>query len=816
MNQPPRLFPADGGKTKAMTPSKLRSSNWQTISNEPRIYAVDGFYPPPFETPVLKDPRSVESMEIARVARSQTIKSVPLPSFTPYWQPNCYQATPRMEDRERVILLLNVPPSVDLHAVIREFSYFGKVIEYARIGHYDEEKVAIEIRYENANQGKLALQACRGGRVRFLKAVIEAMCDVSNMEKPKLIAKTAKFAVEFEKKKQEARRKKQEEEERKRKEREVAMRRKVDDAVAKLAKALRMKLSPLSNLSSSPAAGAGAGVNDDEEDGDASPLSKGSRGAGRSMGGLPIGILNPPSRAVVDLVKAKEAAFEAVQETLRKAILRHFEEQVFLKPINERVREFMKTYSAPTTAKREKMDETETKSRNSAEKPPRRPVKADTADQSVENDPSVAAVSTWDSEVTRSKIRNIFYDPDDEEEKLLSKKQKAGSSSRKREAEEDDDSNQNRQSKRTKTRLADGRDEGKKYENASAAADESTLATAMMDAEISTRRKRRARFSEDSPSAEQASQPPTPLDAASSGAWDQEAGSVADSEESLFSNLDEDLRLFNPEAEILPFHPMGCMRVQGLTLVDLRTLRDKLLYMEGLEDTAQVPQNAGMRVFNNNANGEPDGIDASSSSGSAVVAASTAASAAAAAAAAASASATSTKSRSSIGISRGRFRDRFATVDLEGSSSRSMDMRGKAIAFRQSRIHDWGLFACERIHEGDMVIEYVGEIVRTKVADMREKAYEGIGIGSTYMFKLDDDAIIDATFTGNLARFINHSCDPSCCARIIRVDGRNKICIYALRNIAIGEELTYDYKLPEEDEKIICHCGAPNCRHYLN
>lgn len=60
-----------------------------------------------------------------------------------------------------------------------------------------------------------------------------------------------------------------------------------------------------------------------------------------------------------------------------------------------------------------------------------------------------------------------------------------------------------------------------------------------------------------------------------------------------------------------------------------------------------------------------------------------------------------------------------------------------------------------------MVIEYIGEIVRQKVADNREKIYEQMGIGSSYLFRIDDDTIIDATKTGNLARFINHSCDVS-------------------------------------------------------
>ena len=59
------------------------------------------------------------------------------------------------------------------------------------------------------------------------------------------------------------------------------------------------------------------------------------------------------------------------------------------------------------------------------------------------------------------------------------------------------------------------------------------------------------------------------------------------------------------------------------------------------------------------------------------------------------------------------------------------------------------------------MIEYVGEIVRSVIADAREKHYEKTGIGSSYLFRLDAETVIDATKIGNNARFINHSCAVS-------------------------------------------------------
>ncbi|KAK3084381.1 hypothetical protein FSP39_012573 [Pinctada imbricata] len=143
-------------------------------------------------------------------------------------------------------------------------------------------------------------------------------------------------------------------------------------------------------------------------------------------------------------------------------------------------------------------------------------------------------------------------------------------------------------------------------------------------------------------------------------------------------------------------------------------------------------------------------------------------------------------------------------------------LRKKQLKFARSGIHDWGLFALEPIASDEMVIEYVGESIRQSIADLREKKYEAEGCGSSYLFRVDTENIIDATKVGNLARFINHSCNPNCYAKIIPLENQKKIVIYSKRDIDVNEEITYDYKFPIEDEKIPCLCGAPNCRGTLN
>lgn len=149
----------------------------------------------------------------------------------------------------------------------------------------------------------------------------------------------------------------------------------------------------------------------------------------------------------------------------------------------------------------------------------------------------------------------------------------------------------------------------------------------------------------------------------------------------------------------------------------------------------------------------------------------------------------------------------------------ALNKRKKPVSFARSAIHNWGLFANEPIAAKEMIIEYVGESIRQQVAEHREKSYLKTGIGSSYLFRIDENTVIDATKKGGIARFINHCCNPSCTAKIIKVDGKKRIVIYALRDIDANEELTYDYKFEREtndDERIRCLCGAPGCKGFLN
>ncbi|KAH8596991.1 hypothetical protein B0O99DRAFT_98280 [Bisporella sp. PMI_857] len=177
-----------------------------------------------------------------------------------------------------------------------------------------------------------------------------------------------------------------------------------------------------------------------------------------------------------------------------------------------------------------------------------------------------------------------------------------------------------------------------------------------------------------------------------------------------------------------------------------------------------------------------------------------------------------------------RARDRRIAADLNDQkktlgadadllSFNQLKKRKKPVKFARSAIHNWGLYAMENIPMNDMIIEYVGEKVRQQVADLREHRYLKSGIGSSYLFRIDENTVIDATKKGGIARFINHSCMPNCTAKIITVEKSKRIVIYALRDIGQNEELTYDYKFEREigsTDRIPCLCGTAACKGFLN
>ncbi|RXH75223.1 hypothetical protein DVH24_029944 [Malus domestica] len=141
----------------------------------------------------------------------------------------------------------------------------------------------------------------------------------------------------------------------------------------------------------------------------------------------------------------------------------------------------------------------------------------------------------------------------------------------------------------------------------------------------------------------------------------------------------------------------------------------------------------------------------------------------------------------------------------------------------------WGVRAGEVILRGTFVCEYIGEVLDEHEANERRNRYGK----DSYLYEIDAHVndmsrlvegqahhVIDSTNYGNVSRFINHSCLPNLVNHQVLVESMDSLCahvgLYANRDIALGEEITYDYRykrLPGEGHP--CHCGASACRGRL-
>lgn len=161
----------------------------------------------------------------------------------------------------------------------------------------------------------------------------------------------------------------------------------------------------------------------------------------------------------------------------------------------------------------------------------------------------------------------------------------------------------------------------------------------------------------------------------------------------------------------------------------------------------------------------------------------------------------------------------------------------------KSSVHGFGVFPRVAIPANVPVIEYVGEVIRRPVADKRERAAdqalnealnekvkESNGgdqrketkRASTYMFALDehdvDSRVVDAQHKGNIARYVNHSCNPNCYTKNVTLHNKKRVVIFTKKEIKKGEELSYDYRFAPETPELEtkCGCGAQTCRGVIN
>jgi SET domain-containing protein len=121
---------------------------------------------------------------------------------------------------------------------------------------------------------------------------------------------------------------------------------------------------------------------------------------------------------------------------------------------------------------------------------------------------------------------------------------------------------------------------------------------------------------------------------------------------------------------------------------------------------------------------------------------------------------------------------------------------------RPSRIDGQGAFAAEPIPARRKIGEIRGEPISVREARSRAR-----GLARIMIVEVSARRAIDASQSADALRFTNHSCAPNAVLRI----RQGRVELYAMRDVAVGEELTVNYGESHHEGKLACRCGAPCC-----
>jgi uncharacterized protein len=122
-----------------------------------------------------------------------------------------------------------------------------------------------------------------------------------------------------------------------------------------------------------------------------------------------------------------------------------------------------------------------------------------------------------------------------------------------------------------------------------------------------------------------------------------------------------------------------------------------------------------------------------------------------------------------------------------------------------SPIEGTGVFAAVKIPRRAKIGEVTGEIISIRTA--RRRARDGCRL---CLIDLSDTRALDCT-KGNVLRLLNHSCRSNAFLRIFR----DRVEVYARRDIRAGEEITVDYVESPHSGGMKCGCGQEACRHSI-
>lgn len=124
------------------------------------------------------------------------------------------------------------------------------------------------------------------------------------------------------------------------------------------------------------------------------------------------------------------------------------------------------------------------------------------------------------------------------------------------------------------------------------------------------------------------------------------------------------------------------------------------------------------------------------------------------------------------------------------------------VQLKPSLIHGTGVFATATIRPGAVILE----IDDSRVVDDQHPLREEMGENPDHRDWLPDGS---AVLMQQPERYINHSCEPNAFVYSVR----RKRFVVALRNIAAGQEITYDYAMNAVNGAVwTCCCGGATCR----
>ncbi|MFT3857554.1 MAG: SET domain-containing protein-lysine N-methyltransferase [Aquabacterium sp.] len=150
------------------------------------------------------------------------------------------------------------------------------------------------------------------------------------------------------------------------------------------------------------------------------------------------------------------------------------------------------------------------------------------------------------------------------------------------------------------------------------------------------------------------------------------------------------------------------------------------------------------------------------------------------------------------------------TAGLANAGGRPANPQKFAVTVGPSRIDGQGAFAAEAIPARRKIGEIRGEFIDMATARARARQAER-RTGRIFMVAISDKRAVDATHSEDPLRFANHSCLPN---MVLKVQ-QGRVAFYALRDIAVGEELTARYGATHHAGRLACRCGAPTCQGRL-